>query len=129
MVEHLMLSAWIIPTHREYNVKFHQNVEVETMLTHDPSMVDSWITTTLTKNETRLHRLIVGLDVEWTPNFVKGCHHSVALFQLCVGRRCLVYQIHLSEGIPTKLRRFLENRDYTFVGAGIKQDADKLERD
>ncbi|KAL6614797.1 hypothetical protein ACP70R_037067 [Stipagrostis hirtigluma subsp. patula] len=72
--------------------------------------------------------LIVGLDAEWRPNYQPGGRRNkVALLQLCVGRRCLIYQIiHDSSSVPDDLRGFLANPGHLFVGFGIKGDADKL---
>lgn len=60
-------------TCRLYNVTF------ETSVTRSASTVSAWINKIEIANESRLHRLIVGLDVEWRPNF-----NPVATIQLCV---------------------------------------------
>ncbi|KAM3219516.1 hypothetical protein P3L10_024047 [Capsicum annuum] len=49
--------------YRLYNVTF------ETSVTRSASTVSAWINKIEIANESRLHRLIVGLDVEWRPNF------------------------------------------------------------
>ncbi|XP_009782298.2 3'-5' exonuclease-like [Nicotiana tabacum] len=80
-------------------------------------------------NESRLHRLIVGLDIEWKPNFnssAVAAQNPVATIQLCVGNYCLIYQILHSPKIPRRLRNFLQNDDYRFLGVGIKSDVKKL---
>ncbi|KAL6845347.1 hypothetical protein ACP4OV_024842 [Aristida adscensionis] len=54
----------------------------------------------------------------------------IAVLQLCVGRRCLVYQIiHGSRLINEALQGFLGNPDFLFVGFGIDGDAQKLLHD
>ncbi|THG01362.1 hypothetical protein TEA_015171 [Camellia sinensis var. sinensis] len=76
----------------------------------------------------RLHRLIVGLDIEWRPNN-RFHDNPAATLQLCVGHRCLVFQLIYSPQIPQSLFDFLNNRIYTFVGVGIHSDVEKLAED
>ncbi|XP_055816355.1 3'-5' exonuclease-like [Solanum dulcamara] len=106
------------------------DTEIETTVTLSPSTVSSWINRTEILNESRLHRLIVGLDIEWRPNFKSGAgRNHVATVQLCVGNSCLIYQIIHSTYIPRRLRNFLNSDDYRFVGVGIHCDVDKLWED
>lgn len=106
------------------------DTEIETTVTVDPFTVSAWIRKTETENESRLHRLIVGLDIEWRPNFTSGAgRNPVATVQLCVGNSCIIYQIIHSAHIPRRLRNFLKNDDYRFVGVGIRSDVDKLWED
>ncbi|KAI7998243.1 Werner Syndrome-like exonuclease [Camellia lanceoleosa] len=76
----------------------------------------------------RLHRLIVGLDIEWRPNN-RFHDNPAATLQLCVDRRCLIFQLIYSPQIPQSLFDFLNNRIYTFVGVGIHSDVEKLTED
>ncbi|KAF8398117.1 hypothetical protein HHK36_017042 [Tetracentron sinense] len=107
-------------THRLFEVTFF-NDRIETLLTHTPSMVDSWIA-----NIRRLNSLIVGLDLQWRPSFDSTIQNPVATLQLCVGRNCLIFQLLHSPTIPPSLSDFLNNPDYTFVGVGIGGDVEKL---
>ncbi|KAK9290236.1 hypothetical protein L1049_008403 [Liquidambar formosana] len=91
-------------------------------------MVDSWISEIETIHRRRLHRLIVGLDVEWRPSFSR-IRNPVATLQLCVGRRCLIFQLLYAPFIPQSLEDFLTDSDYTFVGVGIDADVNKLLND
>ncbi|KAK6148993.1 hypothetical protein DH2020_016518 [Rehmannia glutinosa] len=56
-------------SHKLYSVLVDDDDEIETLVTHDASMVKSWIGNVEYSHQCRLHRLIVGLDVEWRPNF------------------------------------------------------------
>ncbi|GAV81051.1 DNA_pol_A_exo1 domain-containing protein [Cephalotus follicularis] len=115
-------------SHDLYTITLDDNFHIETLLTHCPSMVDSWLTETQRIHRRRLHHLIVGLDVEWRPSY--SCHRNpIATLQLCVGHRCLLFQIMHSPYVPQSLIQFLENDCYTFVGVGIAQDVEKLEDD
>ncbi|MCD9646494.1 hypothetical protein HAX54_036366 [Datura stramonium] len=60
-------------------------------------VVNDWILQTVQTHRRRLHKLLVGLDIEWLPLFQPEENHPVAL-QLCVGRRCLLF--HSSTRTP-----------------------------
>ncbi|KAL3632603.1 hypothetical protein CASFOL_025587 [Castilleja foliolosa] len=117
-------------THKSYRVSFFDDT-IYTLVTNDPATVTEWISDIESFHHHRRHRLIVGLDVEWRPNFSRHQNNRVATLQLCVGRRCLIYQIIHSTGghIPGSLVEFLCNENYTFVGVNIAEDLNKLERD
>ncbi|KAF8398125.1 hypothetical protein HHK36_017050 [Tetracentron sinense] len=102
-------------THQFFEVTLF-NDHIETLVTHTPSMVDTWIADTEYIHRHRLNNLIVGLE------------NPVAILQLCVGRRCLIFQLLRlpSPSIPPSLASFLNNRDYSFVGVGIGRDVQKL---
>ncbi|KAK2651888.1 hypothetical protein Ddye_011744 [Dipteronia dyeriana] len=111
-------------SHNIYDVTFYEH-QIQTLVTHSPSMVDSWIS-----EIERIHRRsIVGFDVEWRPNFQRNQDNPVATLQLCVGGRCLVFQLIHAPNIPRSLVNFLLNQNYTFVGVGIDKDVEKLEED
>ncbi|XP_022874050.1 Werner Syndrome-like exonuclease isoform X2 [Olea europaea var. sylvestris] len=114
-------------THNLYDVNFFGYI-IETLVTHDPTMVSQWLSDIESLNHHSHHRLVIGLDLEWRPNnrFYKN---PVATLQLCVGRRCLIYQLIHSSHIPSPLVDFLSNQNYTFVGIGIESDLRKLEED
>nr|CAB3477834.1 unnamed protein product [Digitaria exilis] len=68
--------------------------------------------------------LIVGLDVEWRPSR-RSDQNPVATLQLCVGRRCLIFQLLHADRNPRALSQFLGDRGVRFVGA----DAERLTED
>ncbi|XP_057795092.1 uncharacterized protein LOC131011323 [Salvia miltiorrhiza] len=110
-----------------YNVQFFTD-DIHTTVTADAAVVTDWI------NGIQPRRvLIVGLDAEWRPSFGSPQYNPVATLQLCVGNRCLIYQIIHSVWIPASLASFLSDSrqfgDVTFVGVGIKTDLEKLQRD
>ncbi|XP_059668278.1 3'-5' exonuclease-like [Cornus florida] len=115
-------------THNLYDVTFFDS-QIHTIVTHTSSFVDGWISDIEHIHSRRLHRLIVGLDVEWRPSFNRYIENPVATLQLCVGRRCLIYQLLYAGGIPQSLIDFLGNPNYTFVGVGIDSDVEKLTGD
>ncbi|KAH7557553.1 hypothetical protein ACOSP7_027357 [Xanthoceras sorbifolium] len=115
-------------SHNIYDVTFYDD-QIRTLLTHSPSMVDSWILDIERINSRDLHSLVVGFDVEWRPNFQRNQDNPVATLQLCVGRRCLIFQLIHAPNIPRSLVDFLSNQSYKFVGVGIDKDVEKLEDD
>ena len=100
---------------------------VETTVTASGEEVEEWLDDILRIRRRRLRHLVVGLDVEWRPNFARGEDNPVALLQICVGRRCLVFQILHADYIPEDLSDFLSDDRFTFVGVGVDGDAERLE--
>ncbi|TKY65909.1 Werner syndrome ATP-dependent helicase-like [Spatholobus suberectus] len=113
--------------HTFYDVTFHSDT-IHTLLTSNPSFVDSWLSD-IRRRHRRRRNLIVGLDIEWRPNCRRNENNPVATLQLCVGRRCLVFQILHAPFIPRSLASFLGDTKHTFVGVGIQGDVQKLLED
>uniref|UniRef100_A0A0E0JLZ8 3'-5' exonuclease domain-containing protein n=1 Tax=Oryza punctata TaxID=4537 RepID=A0A0E0JLZ8_ORYPU len=70
--------------------------------------------------------LIVGIDTEWRKaDGKKG--YKLAVLQLCVGRRCLVFQIYQAGNVvPRELAEFLADPGVRFVGVGVDGDVQRL---
>ncbi|KAI7998654.1 Werner Syndrome-like exonuclease [Camellia lanceoleosa] len=115
-------------THNLYDVTFFTD-QIHTLVTRSPFLVDSWISEITPIHLPLLHPLIVGLDIEWRPNKNQFHDYPAATLQLCVGCRCLIFQLIYSPEIPQSLFDFLSNPIYTFVGVGIHTDVDKLTDD
>ncbi|KAK2652038.1 hypothetical protein Ddye_011894 [Dipteronia dyeriana] len=115
-------------THNIYDVNFF-GVCIRTLVTNCPSMVESWISEIKLIHRQKLGRLIVGLDIEHHPNFNYKNEHPVATLQLCVGHRCLIFQVIHAPDIPQCLEDFLLNDKYSFVGVRVDEDAEKLKND
>ncbi|MCD7450479.1 hypothetical protein HAX54_006550 [Datura stramonium] len=111
-----------------YVVPFYGD-EIEVTVTKNAVVVNDWILQTVQTHRRRLHKLLVGLDIEWLPCFNPEENHPVALLQLCVGRRCLLFQLLHKDSVPGFLVNFLGDPNFKFVGVGVKGDAEKLLRD
>ncbi|GAU50476.1 hypothetical protein TSUD_409610 [Trifolium subterraneum] len=112
-------------THDIYTVNLHGN-EIKVTVTANVSVVRKWIYTTLYFNRYDIHggRFVVGLGVQWTPE----CRDPPAdTIQLCIGSRCLIFQLAHATNVPRILRSFLENPNHTFVGFWNHSDRQKLE--
>ncbi|KAJ4771354.1 hypothetical protein LUZ62_055611 [Rhynchospora pubera] len=112
-----------------YTITAIDNI-IETTVTKSGKVAANWVDEILLAHDSRLRYQIVGLDLEWCPNTLYGTRgeNPVALIQLCVGRRCLIFQLLFCDFIPDKLRNFLKDARFRFAGVGIKEDADKLVR-
>ncbi|KAJ0111291.1 hypothetical protein Patl1_02206 [Pistacia atlantica] len=71
---------------------------------------------------------MAGLDTEWCLSLTTKTdkHQKVAILQLCVGQRCLIFQLCHRDAMPRSLVNFLGNNKFTFVGKVVGTDAKKL---
>ncbi|KAJ9183887.1 hypothetical protein P3X46_007686 [Hevea brasiliensis] len=91
-----------------YNIQYHGD-HIFATFTPSAAIVDEWIANILRINST---------------NFCR-----VAIIQLCVGKRCLIFQLYHADYIPPSLIQFLSNKKFTFVGTGVRDDAYKVFQD
>ncbi|KAJ1285286.1 hypothetical protein BS78_03G269000 [Paspalum vaginatum] len=119
------MATYIIPGYYDdgrFEVAFDDDY-IDTTLTNSGNVVDWWVSETY-----RAHRRdgghLAGLDVEWRPGRVPG---PVAVLQICVDHRCLIFQILHADFVPGSLSCFLADRQFTFVGVGIREDIAKLQ--
>ena len=68
--------------------------------------------------------LIVGLDTEWHVVFHDDGYRDnrMVVLQMCVGRRCLVFQIVHANYVPVTLKAFLASTKHRFVGVSVDGD-------
>ncbi|XP_008776830.1 Werner Syndrome-like exonuclease [Phoenix dactylifera] len=111
-----------------YTVTFNGTDDIETTVTSFGNDAAEWVAEIYRIHQRRLSRLIVGFDVEWRPSFSQ-VQNPVAVLQICVGRRCLVFLVLHADHIPDDLLDFLADNRFTFVGVGIGNDADRLYND
>ncbi|XP_006646166.1 Werner Syndrome-like exonuclease [Oryza brachyantha] len=81
--------------------------------------------------ETHEEGLMVGIDTEWREcrdRNGRRCY-KVAVLQLCIGRRCLVFQIYRASGCPRELVYLLSDPDVRFFGVGVDGDVTRLAMD
>ena len=53
--------------------------------------------------------MVAELDVEWRPSY-RGKQNPIATLQLCVDRRCLIFQLLHADYLPAALPGFLGDR-------------------
>ncbi|MCL7025384.1 hypothetical protein MKW94_019658 [Papaver nudicaule] len=101
-------------THHTYNVYYYED-KIYTTVTHTAFVVDKWIADVYSElHEKNLNNLGVGLDMEWT----RVTENQVAVLQLCLSGRCLIFQISCCDKIPKSLDAFLSDERIIFFGAG-----------
>ncbi|KAF2321825.1 hypothetical protein GH714_002977 [Hevea brasiliensis] len=100
-----------------------------TTVTATAAVVDEWIANTMHIHKRKLNKLLIGLDTEWCMPTEPHGHQQVAIIQLCVGKRCLIFQLYHADNIPPSLIQFLGNKKFKFVGKEVHNDADKLFED
>jgi hypothetical protein len=94
-----------------HEVEFFKELypSIKTTVTCDTGVVVEYINEI--KGSPPPKRLLVGLDTEWI-ELLSG-EHMVALLKLCVGSRCLIYQVgHAGYKLPDVLRKFLRGRPH-----------------
>ncbi|KAJ8748667.1 hypothetical protein K2173_008112 [Erythroxylum novogranatense] len=108
------------------HVRFSGEV-IATKVTDNASTISSWIRRI--KSMYNREEIIVGLDVEWKPNYRVGQNNKAATLQLCVDTDCLIIQLFYLDYIPATLTDFLKDSNVTFVGVEVSRDVDKLSDD
>ncbi|KAI4346775.1 hypothetical protein L6164_007643 [Bauhinia variegata] len=111
-----------------YSIEFHGD-RILTLVTSSAAIVERWILNIYHLHRHRLHKLIIGLDTQYLASLSPNTSYPVATIQLCVGHRCLIFQCLHADAIPATLVNFLGNKNFTFVGVGIRNDAKKLMND
>ncbi|GMN52588.1 hypothetical protein TIFTF001_021738 [Ficus carica] len=118
---------------KTYDIEFYEH-RIKTMVTANPQSVDQWISELyqIHKNKHQ-NKLFVGLDTEWNnpinESKLKNCDQHVTVLQLCTEDRCLILQLSHAKEISQSLVDFLKDKNVTFTGVGINQDAKKRSKD
>ncbi|KAF3457010.1 hypothetical protein FNV43_RR01667 [Rhamnella rubrinervis] len=109
-----------------YLVNFSGSV-IHTTVTSSAEDVDRWLSKLYHAHSRRwTSTSLVGLDIEWRPYYPPSDRNPVAIMQICIGHHCLIFQLLHANTVPESLVHFLANPVFTFVGVGVKDDADKL---
>ncbi|XP_027338270.1 exonuclease mut-7 homolog [Abrus precatorius] len=98
---------------------------ISVTVTATASVVRRWLSSTLyfRRHYVYFNQLVVGLGVQWTPG---GADPPPDTLQLCIGRRCLIFQIAHADSVPKILRTLLQHPYHTFVGFWNHSDRRKL---
>ncbi|XP_047329822.1 Werner Syndrome-like exonuclease [Impatiens glandulifera] len=107
----------------KYTVNF-AGAAIETTVTDKATTIDEWVHEIL--NLHGAHPMVVGLDIEWRPHHNSWMSNKSATLQLCIDKKCLIVQLFYVDYIPTSLKNFLLNKNFTFVGLEVEDDVKKL---
>lgn len=111
----------------KYYVRYGKS-GIDTTVTDRSQIVDHWIQE-IYSHYNEHSKVIVGLDVEWKPNFKKKTINKAATLQLCIGYKCLIIQLQYIDEFPTSLKTFLMDSKFVFSGNQVKHDAEKLKNE
>eukprot|EP00638_Chattonella_subsalsa_P000382 CAMPEP_0117740246 /NCGR_PEP_ID=MMETSP0947-20121206/4230_1 /TAXON_ID=44440 /ORGANISM="Chattonella subsalsa, Strain CCMP2191" /LENGTH=898 /DNA_ID=CAMNT_0005556329 /DNA_START=262 /DNA_END=2958 /DNA_ORIENTATION=+ len=97
-------------------------------VTNDISVVKAWLHDHVLCMEGEEN--VVGMDVEWKPVWKKNHPdpNKVALLNFCVEQHALVIQMCQLVEIPGELQFLLASPKFLKVGAGIREDLERIER-
>lgn len=70
---------------------------------------------------------VVGFDTETRPSFKRGERHKAALLQLSTDSDAFLFRLNKT-GLPSPLKRFLEDRSIVKVGLSTSDDFHQLDR-
>ncbi|KAK1273233.1 hypothetical protein QJS04_geneDACA022295 [Acorus gramineus] len=117
----------------DFIVHFFDVAHIATVVTASSAQASLWVNQFLyayqddnnTTNTDDPTRFLVGLDVEWKSE-IGHEDNPVAVLQLCVDQRCLMFQILCCDAIPNALLNFLSDTRFTFTGSKIHEKVQRL---
>ncbi|CAI0545550.1 unnamed protein product [Linum tenue] len=107
---------------RNFTVDFFGH-RIITTVTSTPAVAREWLYGLLRFHRPRRYKLVVGLGVQWRPPYA----NTAATLQLCIGTRCLIFQLLHADFAPRILERVLADPTITFVGVWNQNDARLLQ--
>lgn len=105
----------------------YDGLTIETTVTNKARVVDQWVQQ-VSSTHVAGSQMVVGLGTEWMFLDEKK-KMKIAILQLSVEDKCLIFQLHHMDVIPEALKSFMTHPEIKFVGVGVKQDIKMLERD
>jgi ribonuclease D len=124
--DHVIESA--PPTTYDTDVVMDDGTVIWTTVTSSGDAVEAFLREVVGKQG---RHLLVGIDTEWrvVPTENGRPKNHMAVLQLCVGRRGLVFQIFHTDHVPSSLRDFLASPDHRFLGVAVDGDVRRLSED
>ncbi|KAK1305571.1 hypothetical protein QJS10_CPA10g01696 [Acorus calamus] len=115
----------------DFIVHFFNAAHIATVVTASSAQASLWVNQFLyayqddnnTTNDPTLY--LVGLAVEWKSE-IDHEDNPVAVLQLGVDQRCLIFQILRCDAIPSTIFNFLSDTRFTFTGSKIHENVQRL---
>ncbi|MED6206370.1 hypothetical protein PIB30_026075 [Stylosanthes scabra] len=101
---------------------------IETTVTNKAIVVHQWIEE-INALYAEKSTVVVGLDIEWRPNYSRYMNNKAATLQLCIDDKCLILQLFYIDNLPLSLKNFLMNPKFTFAGVEVADDISKISDD
>ncbi|KAI9108926.1 hypothetical protein K1719_020231 [Acacia pycnantha] len=121
-------SLYSTITHNHNTSKFtvtYRGKSIETTVTDKAFVAEQWVQEILNKY-VKSAKVLVGLDVEWRPIFIRYTSNKSATLQLCINDKCLILQLFYMDQFPKSLKSFFMDSKFTFVGVEVENDISKL---
>ncbi|QHO57393.1 hypothetical protein HN51_011985 [Arachis hypogaea] len=110
----------------KYTINFGGKA-IETTVTNKAIIVDQWIEEINVLYAGKSTVVVVGLDVEWRPNYSRYMdNNKSATLQLCIDEKCLILQLFYIDNLTLSLKNFLMNPNFAFVGVEVGDDISKI---
>ncbi|KAK1281579.1 hypothetical protein QJS10_CPB22g00489 [Acorus calamus] len=103
-------------TETEFIVHIFHLAHITTVVTASAAEASMWVN----DDDEGPTRFLVGLDAKWSPDY------GIVVLQLCVDRRCLIFQILRCGAVPDVLSDFLCDTRFTFTGVRIHDNVRRL---
>ncbi|KAI3980758.1 hypothetical protein MKX01_025323 [Papaver californicum] len=102
-------------THHTYTVTYYKD-KILTTVTRTRCTVDHWISEVYRHYNGKLNNLDIGLDIDWCRlRRDRGPGNKVDVLQLCLSRRCLIFQLSCCDDIPNSVIEVLGNKKFIFL--------------
>ncbi|KAI3459631.1 hypothetical protein Pfo_016294 [Paulownia fortunei] len=93
-----------------YSVPFYAD-NIQVTVAKKAVHVHQWISRIHQLHRHCLHKLLVGLDTEWLPNFGPDDNHPIAILQLCINKQLYIFFLFFLNGAkPREIDTFLSPR-------------------
>eukprot|EP00244_Chara_vulgaris_P008242 TRINITY_DN3177_c0_g1_i1.p1 TRINITY_DN3177_c0_g1~~TRINITY_DN3177_c0_g1_i1.p1 ORF type:complete len:430 (-),score=82.46 TRINITY_DN3177_c0_g1_i1:50-1339(-) len=104
--------------------------QLEVTVSREASVVDAWLDRLMEEEEQGNDGRVLGLDIEWTPCYMKGQYNPAALLQLSSATRCLIVQLlHMDRRSQKLVTMFAPSSHFRFAGVGVRDDLRRLTAD
>ncbi|GAV83673.1 DNA_pol_A_exo1 domain-containing protein, partial [Cephalotus follicularis] len=102
---------------------------IETTVTQNASIADSWAQDVLSKCNACTNINIVGLNCKWKPHPISSMSNKIATMQLCIDTHCLILQSLYMDNVPPSIKSLLSDPRIVLVGVEVDEVVLKLKNE